>query len=463
MQSMEKCKYCLQVALQTGKLWGRAKINRLGCYFLQNEINRFEIALQEDASSDMMNTIGTIDTIDTKRKADAKKQAKHSRAKKAIAAVVLSAFAVSCILPMPVFATNDDQIADLQEQWQEIQEEKVKLESEYNDKKKEQNALTTQLRQINANLNNAQAAINNLDTEIADIEGQIAFTEMEIENKQRDYDGRLALFNRRLKEMYQYGDMNYISVLLQSSSLSDFLTRFEYLKYIANNDQKLLEEVQALQKTLDEQHASLTTMKADLETKKQTQVEKAQELSVASAEQQKVVNAINADVNATWAMLEEMEAEAEAAAAEIRRLQAAQNSSSQTAPSQYLWPAPSSKTITSPYGYRIHPIFGYKKMHTGIDIGAKKGADIIAAASGTVIMAQYYGGYGNCIIIDHGGGMSTLYAHMSAYVAKNGDVVSAGDVIGKVGSTGNSTGPHLHFEVRVNGSHTDPTAYVRAN
>lgn len=380
---------------------------------------------------------------------------------KTVAAVVLSVFSATCILPITAFATNDDAISDLQGQLQEIQQDKIKLESDYKDKKKEQNQLTEQLRQINANLYNAQVAISNLDNEIAGIEEKIAYTEMEIENKQRDYDGRLALFNRRLKQMYQYGDMNYISVLLQSSSLSDFLTRFEYLKYIANNDQKLLEEVQALQKSLDEEHASLTDMKTDLETKKQDHEVKAQELSVASAEQQKVVNAINADVNATFAMLEEMEAEAKSLNSEIKRLQAAQNSGNTTAPSAYLWPCPSSKKITSNYGYRVHPIQGTRKLHTGMDIGAKSGADVIAAASGTVIMAKYYGGYGNCIIIDHGGGISTLYGHMSAFVAKNGDYVTAGQTIGKVGSTGNSTGPHLHFEVRINGETTDPAAYVK--
>ncbi len=391
---------------------------------------------------------------------DEKQKNVKKKVTKAVAAAVLSVFTVTCVLPSAAFATNSDEINALQDRVEAIEQDKIALQSEYNALKKEKNELTAELRRINANLHNAQAAVTNLDTEISNIEGQIAFTEMEIENKQRDYDGRLALFNRRLKEMYQYGDMNYISVLLQSASLSDFLTRFEYLRYIANNDQQLLEEVQALQKSLDEQHASLTIMKTDLETKKQDQVVKTQELSVASAEQQKVVNEINADVNATFAMLEEMEAEAESLNSEIQRLQAAQNSGNQTAPTGYVWPCPSSKNITSPYGYRIHPIFGYKKMHTGIDIGAKKGTDIVAAASGTVIMAKYYGGYGNCIIVDHGGGMSTLYAHMSAYVAKNGDYVQAGQTIGKVGSTGNSTGPHLHFEVRVNGNHTDPTAYV---
>ena len=386
---------------------------------------------------------------------------KNSKVKRAVATAILSVFTITCVLPTAVFAANESEITDLQERMEQIEEQEVALKAKLDNQKKEQNKLTSQLRQINANLNNAQASIRSLNTEITDIEGQIAYTEMEIENKQRDYDGRMALFNRRLKEMYQYGDMNYISVLLQSSSLSDFLTRFEYLKYIANNDQRLLDEIQTLQKTLDEQHMSLTTMKADLETKKQTQVQKSEELSIASAEQQKVVNAINADVNATWAMLEEMEAESKALESEIQRLMAANGDSPAEAPSKYIWPCPSSKKITSKYGYRIHPIQKVRKLHTGIDIGAKKGAEIKASASGKVIMAKYYGGYGNCIIIDHGGGMSTLYAHMSAYVAKEGDWVSQGQVIGKVGSTGNSTGPHLHFEVRVNGQTVDPQGYVK--
>ena len=383
------------------------------------------------------------------------------KVKKTVALAVLSAFSLTCIMPMPVFATGSDTINNLQSQYEEIQEKQTELQSQLNSQKAERNALTAQLRKINANLQNAQSAVNNLDAEIATTEEQIAFTEMEIENKQRDYDGRLALFNRRLKEMYQYGDMNYISVLLQSASLSDFLTRFEYLKYIATNDQNLLKEVQALQAELDAQHVSLLDMKESLEEKRVAQVTKTQELSIASQEQKKVVNAINADVNATFAMLEEMEAEAESLNNEIKRLQAAQNSGNTAAPSAYVWPCPSSKKITSKYGYRIHPIQGTRKLHTGMDIGAKTGTPIVAAASGTVIMAKYYGGYGNCIIVDHGGGMSTLYAHMSAFVAKNGDYVAQGQTIGKVGSTGNSTGPHLHFEVRVNGSTTDPAAYVR--
>ena len=162
-------------------------------------------------------------------------------------------------------------------------------------------------------------------------------------------------------------------------------------------------------------------------------------------------------------ILEDLEAESKALNSEIQRLQAeqaAKNGTSTKAPGAYVWPCPSSRTITSNYGYRVHPVTGAKKLHSGMDIGASYGAAVVAAASGTVIMSKYYGGYGNCIIIDHGGGVSTLYGHMSSLVAKTGQTVSAGETIGKVGSTGVSTGNHLHFEVRINGSTVNPANYV---
>ncbi|MBR4945172.1 MAG: peptidoglycan DD-metalloendopeptidase family protein [Peptococcaceae bacterium] len=283
---------------------------------------------------------------------------------------------------------------------------------------------------------------------------------MEIANKQRDYDGRMAIFNLRLKEMYQYGEVNFLEVLLQSSSLSDFLTRFEYLKYIANNDKKLLDEVTAMKSTLEDQKKSLDSMKVSLEANKKTQLEKSAELAAATQAQQQLVNQINSDLNAQFEILEDLEAESKAIASQIKAIQAKNSSNNTSAPGAYVWPCPSSRLITSEYGYRIHPIQGTKKMHTGIDIGAKSGTDIVAAAGGTVIMAQYYGGYGNCVIVDHGGGVSTLYAHMSKIGVSNGQKVSAGQSIGKVGSTGNSTGPHLHFEVRINGNTQNPRNYV---
>ncbi len=374
--------------------------------------------------------------------------------KKATAIFILSAFTVTCTVP--AFA---DEVSNLQQQQQQINSEKAGVQSQIKEFKREKTERVKQLNELNAQMNNVQQTLDNINAEIATTEEQIAYTEMEISNKQRDYDGRMAIFNLRLKEMYQYGDVNFLEVLMQSSSLSDFLTRFEYLKYIANNDKKLLDEVTAMKTSLEEQKKSLDGMKVSLEANKKSQMEKSAELATASQAQQQLVNEINSDLNAQFEILEDLEAESNAIASQIKAIQA-KNSGTTSAPGTYLWPCPSSKTITSNYGYRIHPIQGTRKLHTGMDIGAKTGADVIASAGGTVIMSQYYGGYGNCIIIDHGGGVSTLYAHMSRLIAKNGDTVAAGEPIGKVGSTGNSTGPHLHFEVRINGETKDPKKYV---
>ena len=217
-----------------------------------------------------------------------------------------------------------------------------------------------------------------------------------------------------------------------------------------------------LKNSLETEKKNLDNMKVSLETKKRNQVARTKELETATAQKQAVVDQINADQNALFDILEDLEAESKKLNSEIQALQAQQaaKNGNTKAPGAYLWPCPSSLTITSSYGYRTHPISGVKKLHTGMDIGASYGANVVAAAGGTVIMSKYYGGYGNCIIIDHGGGVATLYGHMSSLVAKNGQKVAAGETIGKVGSTGNSTGNHLHFEVRINGSTVNPAGYV---
>ena len=380
-----------------------------------------------------------------------------NRIRKATAVVLLSAFTLTCTVPA-IAAGND--VSNLQNQQQQINAEKAGVQSQIKEIKREKTERVKELNKLNSNLNAVQQSLDSINAEIASTEEQIAYTEMEIANKQRDYDGRMAIFNLRLKEMYQYGEVNFLEVLLQSSSLSDFLTRFEYLKYIANNDKKLLDEVTAMKSTLEDQKKSLDSMKVSLEANKKTQLEKSAELAAATQAQQQLVNQINSDLNAQFEILEDLEAESKAIASQIKAIQAKNSSNNTSAPGAYVWPCPSSRLITSEYGYRIHPIQGTKKMHTGIDIGAKSGTDIVASAGGTVIMAQYYGGYGNCVIVDHGGGVSTLYAHMSKIGVSNGQKVSAGQSIGKVGSTGNSTGPHLHFEVRINGNTQNPRNYV---
>ena len=375
---------------------------------------------------------------------------------KVCAIVIMAAFIITGILPVVMADDVDDKLSMYEQQRKELQDQINEAKKTVNNTVIEKNALLKELKDINDNIDDLQNTISQLDTEISEAQVQIDATQLEIDNKQRDLDGRLAIFNTRLKEIYQYGDVDFLEVLLQSSDLTDFLTRFEYLRYIADNDQKLLEEVKELKQSLEEVKTSLVALKDGLESKKITHESKVQELQVASSRQQELVNDKQNQLDLEYASLAAFEEASNQIASQIRSLQ----SSSGQAPSSMVWPCPSSHRITSKYGPRVHPIKKTKSVHTGVDIGASSGSSIVAAADGKVIAAGYNSAYGNYIIVDHGGGTSTLYGHMSAFVAHNGDQVTAGQQIGKVGSTGLSTGPHLHFEVRINGQHTSPNSYI---
>lgn len=381
--------------------------------------------------------------------------------KQAITAVTLAAFLSTGLGVANVGYA--DTLGNLQNQQSDIKNQKNQINKQLNEKKKTEKTLNQQLTELNRQLGTVQQAIDDLDNQMKETEDNIAFTAMEIENKQRDYDGRLAILNLRLKEMYEYGDVNFLEVLMNSSSFTDFLSRFEYLRYIAANDQKLLDEVVQRKETLEADKVRLDELIVSLEAQKKEQEAKSVELADASAKQATLVKQIKAEEKVLYDELDELEAESKQIAAVIKQIQAEQAAKNGTskAPGSYLWPCPASHIVTSNYGYRVNPVSKVYKLHAGMDIGAAYGSAVIAAASGTVIKSEYYGGYGNCIIIDHGGGVATLYGHMSSLIAKNGQKVTAGQTIGKVGSTGNSTGNHLHFEVRINGSTVNPAGYVK--
>jgi murein DD-endopeptidase MepM/ murein hydrolase activator NlpD len=245
--------------------------------------------------------------------------------------------------------------------------------------------------------------------------------------------------------MYKNGSVGFIDVLLGSSSISEFVSNLEMIQKIYKNDMNVLQTLEQEQKELEAIKEELSQQKAQLDVKMQ-------ELETNLAE----LNALKAELEKEEDRLLE---EAEALTEKIKQLTA---SSGEYVGGIWQWPAPASKTLTSYYGWRIHPVYGTWKYHSGIDIAASNASNVVAAASGKVILSQWYGGYGECIMIDHGGGLVSLYGHMLSGSRKVsvGDYVSAGQVIGLVGSTGVSTGPHLHFEVRINGELTDPLDYV---
>ncbi len=301
----------------------------------------------------------------------------------------------------------------------------------------------------------------------------------ELARTERDLSIQQEVFNGRLVNVYKSGGRAvYLAALLeQPASLSQLMGRIDLLSSIVGQDHDILTQIDDLKTRIEEQRAGLETERARVSTIEQkqrattktldAQADKKQvaldELEDARAAKGKVLAAAEKDVAAWSRQEDELSAESGRIADQIKAAQAAANQPRQSASSgggggDLYRPVPGA--ITSAFGYRMHPIFHVRKMHTGVDMHAGMGTPINAAESGTVISAGWRGGYGKCVVISHGGNLATLYGHLSSIQVSAGEQVGRGEVIGEVGSTGYSTGPHLHFEVRVGGSPVNPANYL---
>lgn len=322
-------------------------------------------------------------------------------------------------------------------------------------------ALDYQIQSTRAQLNTTRKIIDTLTEDIEEKQVELDETVKELDDKQE-------LFETRIRVMYENGDTTYMEVLLSSENFSDMLSHMEIVSQIMDYDKKVVEEYKALKLSIEQQ-------KASLESDRKQQQDYADDLKVAYQEieaQKKEYKALKAKVDSN---IELKKAEAERMLreqeqindeiAELSRQEAAAVSSSggggggKVYSGSMTWPCPSYKRISSPYGYRTHPISGTRKLHKGLDISASSGNPVIAAASGTVVKSYFSSSYGNYVVISHGGGVMTAYAHMTRRLVSVGQRVAAGQQVGTVGSTGNSTGPHLHFEVYVGGSTVNPMNY----
>lgn len=316
------------------------------------------------------------------------------------------------------------------------------LRSELDDVESEQDELSKKMTQLTKDIKSLQSEVDGLNAQISRTSKEIAQTEEKIIKKEEQMQTRENNLNERLKVMYKNGAVGFLDVLLGSNSISEFVSNVGMIQKIYQNDMDVLE-------TLKREHEELQQIKADLKVKKTDLAAKKQDLA---AEKVK----LDEKKKEMEQQEDELKAEADRLTSEIVKLM---DKNSPYVGGTFTWPCPSSHYITSSFGNRLHPILKTWKYHTGVDIGASSGKDILAAASGKVIMATVYGGYGNCVMIDHGGGIVTLYGHASRLCVSKGDTVKRGDVIAKVGSTGRSTGPHLHFEVRKDGAYVDPMSY----
>jgi murein DD-endopeptidase MepM/ murein hydrolase activator NlpD len=248
-------------------------------------------------------------------------------------------------------------------------------------------------------------------------------------------------------------------VILDSSSFGDFISRMDLLNKIINHDVNILKERETYKNTVEEKKKQLEAEQEEKERLKSSVVDKKEEVEFVRTERQITLDKVFKDLKE----LEKLEDKLLEESARLTRLIVANQSDTDYAGGEMAWPAPGYTRVgpNGKYGMRNHPILKKPRMHAGIDIDVPMGKDIVAANDGKVILSGDKGnGYGKYIIIDHGGKIATLYAHNSKLLVKVGDTVKRGQVIAKCGSTGLSTGPHLHFEVRINGKHTDPMPYI---
>lgn len=337
-------------------------------------------------------------------------------------------------------STVDSRISQLNAAKKKALAEKAKLEQK---KKQVANAQVTE--------NNAY---NELVNQIGDTEENLRKTEEALEEAEANYNYQRELLKIRLKVMYQNSSTTKLDILLESKSLVEFYERLQYMAIISRNDSRIMTD--------------LNEAKLDVEYKKVLQQQAKELLEKEASDKRKRLTSLKAsraelesEIVRSQAALAKLEKDIDKQIAESNRLNNVIKNLSKNkkyAGGSMVWPVPSSYEVTSSFGMRKHPILRKIKMHTGIDIGASKNSSIIAANKGTVIMAQYdnSGGYGRMVVIDHGGGITTLYAHASKLLVSVGKEVEAGDVIAKVGSTGLSTGNHLHFEVRKDGVPQNP-------
>jgi len=374
---------------------------------------------------------------------------------------LLLALAFTGTAVFPAMSQTSDPLADFKEEKyaleQEMKEQKAKIRQTDAQLKTFQGQLAT----VEAGINKAEKELESADIQLQVASNQLADTTQKLEETQVKLEHRAKSFQERLRATYVNGQVTVLDVFFEATSMDDFLSRFYYLEQIMDYDMDTLDAIEQTKAQVEEQKAQQEEKKVTLEALKQSKEDAVTELTSQKKEKATLVAAAEQDKATAQKAYAEMEAESKAIAAQIKKLQeelAKKNTPAYTG--KYLWPLSGYYKVTSDYGMRYHPILKVNKKHTGIDISAPNGTPIMAAGDGTVIIAQYNSAYGNMVIIDHGGGISTLYGHMSSIGVSVGNSVKKGDVIGKVGSTGWSTGNHLHFEVRKNGSDVNPWNYV---
>ncbi|MDD2969882.1 MAG: peptidoglycan DD-metalloendopeptidase family protein [Lachnospiraceae bacterium] len=383
-----------------------------------------------------------------------------------------------------VRATNyenitSDSIKEKQNQISQAQQEKNVLQSGLTDVKKIMNELQSSKNNLEQYVTKLDSSLNSIEQKLSELKSLIDQKLKEIETTRENLrqaeeieKAQYEAMKERIRFMYEKGDNFYLEMMLSAKSFGEFLNKADYVNMLSEYDRNMLDEYRATREAIELLKAELEEEQKTLEEAKAAaeEEEAAMETLIQAKEQE--INLYESDITNKSQLVKEYEAEIaaqnatiaaleKAVAEEKKRIAEANGSVRKYDGGQFAWPAPSYKRISDDYGTRIHPILKVQQFHNGVDMAAPSGSPILAAYDGTVVQAAYSSTMGNYIMLDHGDGLYTIYMHASALGVSKGATVTKGQNIGAIGSTGRSTGPHLHFSVRLNGSYVSPWNYLQ--
>lgn len=353
-----------------------------------------------------------------------------------------------------------DDLSELQDRKNELNEQISEANEEVENIQIELTDTLKQIDNLEQKIGTYQTQIDELSEKLETLQNQIETTEEKLINLENNYKIQTKTFQNRIIAQYEAGDIQYIDVLLSSNTLSEFISNYYLIGEIAKYDRNILDNIDRQKSEIEKIKSTLIEKEKNYKLIKENKEKTATALENAKVIKNSYAKELTNSEKETQAKIAEYKKELDNLEAQIVAITSIKVGEDYVG-GEFAWPAPGYSTITSKYGMRVHPILKTYRVHSGTDIAMPTGAYIIAANDGVVTKAGYSTtGYGNMVLIDHGGGVSTLYGHGSEILVQTGQTVKRGDIIMKAGSTGWSTGPHLHFEVRINGQHVDSLPYI---
>ena len=349
--------------------------------------------------------------------------------------------------------------SDIKRQQEELKNQIDEKSGQLENVKEEISTNLEQVQKLDEKINNSQKDLDYLNEKVEKLQTSIQEVENNLKVINEKYNKQKKLLDNRLIAIYESSETQYLDVILNSKSISEFLSNYFLITELASHDIELLEDIEEKKDNIDKTRKKLEKDKEELGIIKANKTKTSRILENTKTIRENYINKLSNTEKKLQMQIDEYNAKYNEINNEILRI-TLEGIDSEYIGGELAWPVPGYTRINSEYGMRFHPILHVNKLHTGVDIGAPMGANFVASNDGVVTKASYNGAYGNMVMIDHGGGISTLYAHGSEILVEVGHIVKRGDPVLKVGSTGYSTGPHAHFEVRINGVYTDPLPYI---